>query len=335
MISSDEFTNTMDALGVRWSGVHAVAVAVSGGPDSMALCFLLNQWSVNHNGPDIQALIVDHGLREGSAQEAASVKQALERFEKVEAHILEWAEKNPEAKIQEEARRARYGLMAGWCAEHKIEYLFLGHHMDDQAETFLFRLAKGSGLDGLSAMRARQSYDEGLTLARPLLAYSKRELLETCRFEEVFYVEDPSNHDEAFARVRLRESAKILEKEGLSAKRLANTAKRMNRARLALDEIADKVYKTAIFDKNTKRIVFNIRNLILEPDEIALRCVLKGIADLQPGQDYVPRMEKIETLLNDLISAMKQGGDFRKRTLGGVIFECDADTNEFVMSAEK
>ncbi len=311
----------------EWSSVNAVAVALSGGPDSMALLWLLAHQRV-HN-LKIHALIVDHGLREGSADEAENVRNVVSGWDNVEVHILRWEGGKPEAAIQEAARHARYDLMADYCRAHGIHHLFLAHHRDDQAETVLFRLAKGSGLDGLSGMRAVQPYNT-LTLLRPLLEFSKDALIALCDEHDLQYVRDPSNQNADFARVRLRRSADILSEEGLSAKRLAATAKRINRAREALDFYAEKAQKDCVLLKNTKRIEYNYKKLQKYPDEVVFRCVLAAFQHFNPDADYAPRMEKVETLLYDLISSE----DFRKRTLGGLVFDRDDKNGQLIIEQE-
>lgn len=331
VITPEMFEEAMCALDVNLADVKRIGVAVSGGPDSMALCGLLAVWA---KGREVHALIVDHGLRAESASEARAVAGMLAAFENVHPVVLQWSGEKPGAAVQEEARKARYALMAAYCREQGIAHLFLGHHRDDQAETVLFRLAKGSGLDGLAGMQGVQAYDEGLTLLRPFLWFSKEELVVTCGEMGVDYVRDPSNENAAFARVRLRQSAEILAEEGLSAKRLAITAKRLSRARKALDIVADKAYKQALLDFNTDCIVLKYGILVLEPEEIVLRCVLKALLHLRPEADYAPRMEKVETLVYDLISSQNDSQGFRKRTLGGVVFEKDEKAGALILSRE-
>lgn len=331
-ITPEMFEEALRALDVDLDAAEAVAVAVSGGPDSMALCALLDGWA---QGTKIHALIVDHGLRVESAEEAQGVQRTLEAYQNVTPIILTWTGEKPGSGVQEEARRARYMLMADYCREKGIGHLFLGHHRDDQAETVLFRLAKGSGLDGLAGMQAVQKYDESLTLLRPFLDFSKDEIVHTCEQMGVKYVQDPSNENQAFARVRLRQSAGVLTEEGLTSKRLSVTAKRLSRARKALDILADKAYKEAILKNNPERIVFKIDILNTEPEEIVLRCLLKALEHLRPESDYAPRMEKIETLLYDLISSQNEPDGFRKRTLGGVAFEVDERAGQLILSQER
>lgn len=307
----------------------SVAVAVSGGPDSMALLWLLSQQTAYDF--TAHALIVDHGLREDAQEEADAVRQVVSGWPNVEPHILRWEGAKPEAAVQEEARNARYGLMADYCYAHGIQQLFLGHHQDDQAETVLFRLAKGSGLDGLAGMRAVQSYSDDLTLLRPLLELPKSSLVELCEQNNIQYVSDPSNRREEFARVRLRRSAEILAGEGLTPKRLSVTARRLNRAAEALDFYAEEAQKHCIIVKNTDRIEFNCKSLQKYPEETIFRVVMAAFVHFNPETEYGPRMEKVEALLKDLISLEP----FRKRTLGGVVFERDDVRHTLIMVKER
>lgn len=323
-----KFEDGFGLYGIDWPSVGAVAVALSGGPDSMALLWLFAHQRVHDL--KIHALIVDHGLRADSADEAERVRSVVSGWDNVEVHILRWEGGKPEAAIQEAARHARYDLMADYCRAHGIHHLFLAHHRDDQAETVLFRLAKGSGLDGLAGMKMVQPYNDGLVLLRPLLDFPKDDLITLCDEHDLQYVRDPSNQNSDFARVRLRRSADILAEEGLSAKRLAATAKRINRAREALDFYTENVQKDCVLLKDTKRIEYNSRKLLSHPEEIVFRCLLAAFAYFKPEADYAPRMEKVETLLYDLIS--EQG--FRKRTLGGVVFERDDAQQILILTQE-
>lgn len=297
----------IDALDSQFSDLknQNIAVAVSGGPDSMALYHALCFWS----NADVHALIVDHGLRAESSLEAEAVRA---RLSDGNVKVLTWGEK-PDARIQERARDARYALMADFMAEHNLEHLFLGHHMDDQAETFLFRLAKGSGVDGLGCMVARQE-QYGMTLCRPFLGLRKSDLIAYCDGHNLEVVHDPSNASDVFARVRLRQSMDILSEEGLTVERLAVSARRFFNAREALDQVTDNAYKNCIFNKYSNRIEFNYGALIEHPYEIVLRCVLRAISELS---DHPIRLQRVEALCDDLV----QEGNFRKRTLAGCVFE--------------
>ena len=243
---------------------------------------------------------------------------AVKGWSNVTHAILAWKGKKPTSRVMEEARGARYRLMAACCAKRKIKHLFLAHHQNDQAETFLFRLAKGSGLDGLAGMKRVQAY-EGLIFARPFLDVPKDRLIATCKNYGVKYINDPSNEAERFARPRLRKAQKVLEAEGLTSKRLAQTAARLERARKTLYYISEKSFKGNALEKNTKRIVLNKAAFEADYEEIGFRILIQAIKYLRPDEDYLPRMEKIENLLSDILKPET----FRKRTLGGLIFERD------------
>lgn len=306
-----------------------MAVGVSGGPDSMALCHMLSQWSEMTNGPQIHALTVDHNLRTESKDEASLVAFWLKDFPKTIHSILFWQHDCGEAlssRIQERARDARYALLADYMARHKISHLFMAHHQDDQAETFLFRLAKGSGLDGLVGMLDRHCNSQGLEICRPLLGISKKALVTYCENAGLSYCLDPSNNSLVYARVRLRNAAEALYAEGLSSKRLAITARRFARARDALEKIAKQNFTEALVSIDTNCIVLNYTQLIALPEEIGLRIVIQAINHLSIGRKSKLRLERAENLFFDLVKPFA----FRKRTLSGVVINRD-DKNSLVV----
>lgn len=210
-----------------------VAIAVSGGADSMALAVLLKSWAAELGGEAI-ALVVDHAMRSESAAEARQVGQWLGGLG-LRHHLLSWQGPKPRSNRQAAARAARYRLLADWCREHGILHLATAHHLDDQAETFLLRLGRGSGLEGLAAMAAVREMPE-LRLLRPLLAVPKARLQATVKSRGVPWVEDPSNQDPAFARSHLRDLRPALAAQGLEPARLAETAGHLGRARGALED---------------------------------------------------------------------------------------------------
>ncbi len=309
----------------------SVAVGVSGGPDSMALCKLLSDWSSSLDcSLEIHVLSVDHGLRKQAAQEAALVHEIVSKWPHITHSVLRWEGDKPDTRIQEEARGARYGLMAAYCERHAIKHLFLAHHQDDQAETFLFRLAKGSGLDGLAAMMPAQDYSPSLALLRPLLEVPKTRLIATCVENDVSFVEDPSNDSDKYARVRLRKSRDVLKEEGLTSKRLSTTAMRLARARQALDQISDMAMQDITIQKDTKRIALNLEVLKAWPGEIGLRVLIKSMADLNDSDGYGPRMEKVESLFE----ALMVSPEFRRQTLGGCIIQRDDGASQLIIELE-
>jgi len=297
-----------------------VAVALSGGVDSMALAFLLSRWSNESGGPLLHALTVDHGLRPGSADEAARVGDWVKGWPKLSHTVLTWEGEKPGTGVMEAARNTRYALMAGYCKQHGMGHLFIAHHRDDQAETFLMRLCKGSGLDGLSGMRAEQRYDDSLTLLRPLLSTPKSALLDVCAQNKIPYVTDPSNTSPLYMRPRLR---KAMEEEGMGSARLARTAARLARARDTLDQLAGQAFLLCVRHENTRRSVIDSGVLGNWPEEIMFRVFLKAVDAVRgQGHAYSPRMERLE----DIFESLCGGPDFRRRTLGGCAFAREGTT---------
>jgi tRNA(Ile)-lysidine synthetase-like protein len=220
----------MAALGNPWPG----AVAVSGGGDSVALMHLLADWARARNLHAPKVLTVDHGLTSGSKKRASEVKAQATRLG-LSCEILSWKGSKPRSDVEAAAREARYRLMGEWCRANGIAFLYVAHSQDDQAETFLLRLARGSGLDGLSAMRSVAPFPlenfSGLSLVRPLLDMTRDELRRFLAARAVKWHEDPMNTDPRYARVRFRLIRPVLEEAGLSAARIAAAARHLRRAR--------------------------------------------------------------------------------------------------------
>lgn len=200
-----------------------LAIAISGGPDSLSLCLLLNQWAAK-NGGKLIALTVDHLLRKESTTEALKVNQWL-TARGIEHHILPWTGNKPTTDIQNQARTARYHLLEQWCAQHHILHLFLAHHADDQEETILQRLLHGSGPLGLQGMKECTYHSFGRIL-RPLLAFSKQELVNYLEQENQDYFLDPSNQNPQFERVKARSFLPQLHKFTTTPYPLTQTAKK-------------------------------------------------------------------------------------------------------------
>lgn len=296
------------------AGQSTVAVGISGGPDSMALGWMLSQWAKDNN-VQLHAITVDHALRAESAAEAKTVAGWLKDWPNTCHTILRWEGDKPETRILEEARSARYGLMLSYMRARDITHLCIAHHQDDQAETFLIRLAKGSGLDGLAGMKPVQPFGGGF-LVRPLLGMSKADLIVLCDDNKIPYVMDPTNQNEKYLRPRLRASREVLEEEGLSSKRLSVTAQRLARAQSALSQMADEEFGKTLRGEEGGGFVFDTDYLRRLPEEIAIRIVLKAMDAIHPEGDYGPRMEKVENLTARIL----QDEDFKGATLGGCRF---------------
>lgn len=307
--------------------VSRIAVAVSGGADSMALAHML---ATAHE--DVHAITVDHGLRPESAIEAAQVGSWLAGFPNVTHTILRWAGEKPAARRMESARAARYALMADYCRSHGIGYLALAHHRDDQAETFLMRLTRGSGIDGLAAMREIQPYDENLKLWRPLLnTASHDDLKNYCRDAGMQWIEDPTNSSQKYMRNRMRAARGMLDAEGLSPKRLAATVRRIERASDALRILAARLLEKSLREKNDMQWTFDLKTLKDEPFELAVRVLRTALETLGSSGDYGPRFEKVEGVAHACLAAT----DSRTLTLGGCILRVNPRRGTLAVACEK
>lgn len=311
-------------------GIKSIAVGVSGGPDSMALCWMLSEWA-EKRGVTVHAITVDHGLRAESAQEAQDVGVSLEGWPQVKHVILRWEGEKPETRLLEEARFARYRLIRNYMMEKGIEHLFTAHHQDDQVETFLTRLAKGSGLDGLAAMPRMQIQEGGIILIRPFIDIPKEDLVALCAQEGIPYVLDPTNENTKYLRPRLRATRAALEEEGMTGKRIAVTTARLARARRALDAITDQTFEKMLREKGAAFMSFDWTALKEMPEEIILRVLIHAAEYLRPDEEYGPRMERLEVLLARLLTE----SGFKSATLGGCIFALERKNATLRIEREK
>jgi tRNA(Ile)-lysidine synthase len=196
------------------AGQPRVAIAVSGGSDSMALLLLAAEWArVSEAG--VVALTVDHGLRAASADEAQQVAQWCAALD-VEHHVLAWVGEKPKTGIQAAARVARYDLMSGWCKRNGFPVLLTAHTLDDQAETVLMRKARTASAKSLAGIWAATAWD-GVRVVRPLLNVRREALRDELRARGQKWIDDPSNEDERFERVRVRNSMKGVDVSALGA----------------------------------------------------------------------------------------------------------------------
>jgi len=288
-------------------------VAVSGGGDSLALMLLLAQWADAQNKPAPIVLTVDHGLHSGSAKDARRVAKIAKELG-LAAHVLVWKDTKPKADIEAAAREARYRLMGAWCRAHDIGALYIAHTIEDQAETFLLRLARGSGLDGLSAMQAIAPFPvagfDGLSLVRPLLNVSRASLRNILKDAGLAWLEDPMNDDPRFARVKIRKHWPELEALGLTPARIADAANHLARARQALEQAtAELLARACRFEEDGA--VLDGAALTAAPREIGLRALASVLGQIS-GQTYRPRFERLERLFEAISDEPGKG-----RTLHG------------------
>ena len=277
---------------------------MSGGGDSVALMHLAADWLSSNAAPFDRGrvLTVDHGLRPGSAREAAATA-AWAKALGFSAHTLTWRGPKPRSNVEDGARTARYRLIGEWCRTHGVPVVLLAHTRDDQAETFLLRLGRGSGVDGLAAMRPRAPFPlpgyESITLVRPLLGIGRAELRADLRARDASWLEDPMNEDTRFARVRIRKAMPALEDAGISTERIAQAAQHLARAREALDAgTAQFLALHARFAPGGQAFLDGAA-LGAEPRETGLRA-LSAILMRVSGKTYRPRFERLERLYDEL-----------------------------------
>ncbi|MBG0811268.1 tRNA lysidine(34) synthetase TilS [Methylosinus sp. H3A] len=294
----------------------ALLLAVSGGPDSIALALLAARWPLRTQ-KRIEIATVDHGLRAEAAQEAAQVGEWA-RGLGFAHHILRWEGEKPSTRIQERAREARYRLLCERAREIGATGIVTAHHADDQAETVLFRLTRGSGIAGLAAM-AGESRIDGLALLRPLLGFRKAELERLCAEADHPFFRDPSNENPAYARVRLRRLAVTLAAEGLDAAALLRLRARAARAEEALAWSAARAASELPAERGEGRFRIEAEALRTLPREMLLRLLAAEIVRIGGG---APRLERLERAGERLADALARETRF-KTTLGGatVLFE--------------
>jgi len=312
-----------------------IAAAVSGGADSLALTLLLGQWCKS-NDVALTALTVDHGLRPEAKDEALQIGRWLKKYD-IRHVVLNWQGAKPSRNIQDRARIARYQLMGKWCQNNDVDNLFLGHHEGDQAETFLIRLFRGSGVDGLSAMREISDFPVPLArrgnvhLCRPLLTVTKKRLEATLRQMNQPWIEDPSNQNENYTRIKVRKLLRDSEIEGLNAQRMAQTAARMGRVQSLLQAMTAGLTQEAVTVYPEGYMQVNMAKLMSAHEEIALRC-LSSLVKKMSGSRYIPRFSRVEALYNNLKQV-----DFPGQTLGGCLvssIKATSGTDHIIISRE-
>ena len=271
---------------------EVIAVGVSGGADSLALALKLKDM-----GKRVVALTVNHCLRKEAQDEAEYVAKIMEQ-NGIEHHILLWSEGAKVKKgIENAARIARYDLMFDFCKKNKINVLATAHHMRDQAETFLLRLQRGSGLFGLSSMMP-VSDRGGIKLIRPLLDVLPEELKQYCHAKNIKWIEDPMNYDEDFARVKIRKFLKQLNKIGIDEKRLAETAKNLQNSRLFMQKLIDEFISTQVRwweDVLVCLSYHKLKELDLEISKGVLGYLLQKVGNTE----YFPEVSEIVRILED------------------------------------
>lgn len=304
-----------------WEDARKIVLGVSGGPDSVALMLLAAEWArARVDPPPLHVATVDHGLRKDSRGEAETVARWAAALALPHA-ILVWDGVKPKSGIQERAREARYKLLFDYAARIGADHVMTAHHADDQAETILFRLLRGSGITGLAGMTS-SSERSGLLLARPLLALAKAELAGFCETRAHPFLDDPSNKDLAYARTRMRRLSDLLAGEGLDRGALLRLGRRAARADAALAARASAVRAGLKARREEGGFLADISALAEEPEEILLRFLGDEINLISGGKPF--RLERLEALAPRFGEALRAGIAFAA-TLGGAALRLQGD----------
>jgi len=299
-------------------------VAVSGGPDSLALCFLSKIYSIKKN-LKVKYFHVDHKLRNNSTNEAKSVKLLLKKLT-TNLEILTWIGKKPKSNIQSVARHKRYALMTNKAKKLKINNILLGHHKDDLIENFFIRILRGSGLNGMVSFDQKTNL-QNINLIRPLLNFSKKNLEYITKKVFKNYVEDSSNKNDKFKRVKIRNFIKNLELEGLDNDKFNLTIKNLRFANQTIKYFVEKNLKDNSTISNINKFVILNKNFFLQPEEVVFRSlteVLKGVGK----KYYSVRGKKIDKLIYQI----KKDNSF-KTTLGNCVIK--KVNNSIIVSKER
>jgi tRNA(Ile)-lysidine synthase len=294
-------------------GKERFAIAVSGGSDSLALSVLAKLYSLENDNAFV-SLIIDHKLRKESAEEARVTYKNLTQ-NKIKAKILTYQGEKFSSNIQKKARDLRYDLFHKYCVKNKINFLILAHHQDDLVENFYIRLIRGSGIKGLTSLQNIFEYSKNFYLLRPLLNFNKQELLSVTKKSYSSWIEDPSNKNDKFLRVRIRKMQTKLQKEGFDPKRIIKTIDNLNTAKDSLDFYIFKSEKKYLnFYKEgyvtLKSSIFNN-----EAQEVIFRVIIKAIHFVS-GEYYPPRSDSLKGLMKNLLAK-----SFKSSTLGGCLIE--------------
>jgi len=286
-------------------------VAVSGGPDSLALTALSKIYE-NEKKTSVYFVLVDHGIREKSDKEAILVKKLLKK-KKIFLNVIKIKTKLKK-NIQAQARIERYKILVQFCKKKNIQYILTGHHSDDQIETFLIRLSRGSGVQGLSSMSEIRKIDKKISLFRPLLNFKKKDLVYIAKKNFGKIIRDPTNRDKNYLRTKIRLLKSEMERSGIKHEQIIRSINNIASTKDTLNSYLEKVKQTCVETKK-KQTVINIKNLFLESDEIKLKVLGNEIKTFSKSY-YPPRSKKVMNLINEI--------EFKKRnkfTLGGCLLK--------------
>ncbi len=288
------------------------AVAVSGGPDSLALAFLAKIYSIKKK-ISAKFLIIDHKLRSESTKEANNVKSILKKY-MIFSEILTWKGNKPKKNIQSKARTKRYELLFQKCNKLRIKNILLGHHQEDLIENFFIRMLRGSGLKGLISLNKETCIGDK-KLFRPLLDFKKSDLVFVSKNVFAFYVKDPTNEDYKYQRIRVRKLLNKLKKDGLNQKKINQTLLNLRHSNEVVNfYVSENLSKNTFFSEKDKKLIVN-EKFFQQPHEIIFRSLSESLKQIG-GKYYAVRGKKLDRIISNY-----KKSHFFKLTLGGCIVE--------------
>lgn len=296
---------------------ETIALAVSGGADSICMTLLFSQLE----GFNVKILIVDHKLREESTAEALSVNEFISLKFKFNVDVLTWEKDfDVQSNIQAKAREARYKLMTDYCRQNNIKYLCTAHNKNDRAETVLMNIMRGTGIDGLCSMR-EVSEIHNISLVRPLLRYTRDEIITHLKAYDITWIDDPSNENEKYERVKVRRLLKIIENSNLiNAKHFTSRLNLLSDNALSANDFIKK-YVHKIIDQICKFfslgvIMIDAKKLFNEESEVVIDVLQEVIKKCSKKKFSSIRGSSLMSLYN-LFKMSYQKKSFFEKTLGG------------------
>lgn len=306
------FNEILQKTGADFS---SVAVAVSGGADSMAMAILLNNWA-RQTGKKFYAITVDHNLRQDSHKESLQVQNILKK-QGVNTVIIKNDIKLDVANLEANARDVRYKILFGFCKKNKVNLLAVGHQKDEQVETFLLNLIRGSGVYGLSGIKDIYKTEKDIFVTRPMLQFSKEEIKTYLTKNGVQWVEDPMNKDDKFKRAKIRKMKGVFADLDLTENRILKTVENMNRTRQAIEFYTNQAEQKIVKKADGKSHYFFKTDLYKNlPEEIQLRLLSDTLQKIGSAK-YPPRMENLQRLKDEILQDLSKTAF----TLGGVKIE--------------
>ena len=308
-ITNQDFEAKMRELRVN----SDIAVAVSGGPDSLALMHLSNRYALNNN-INLTVLSIDHGIRAESSKEIVWLKKVAKK-NKINFYSTKLKKKINSSNTLSKARTLRYEALSKYCNKKKIKFLLTAHHLDDEIENFLMRLIRGSGVKGLSSLKVKSRYkNTKLILVRPLLEYSKKSLVAYLSEQKQVYINDRTNYNNKYDRSRIRKLSQQLIHEGLSKVRFKNVLKNLKSADTAINTAVSNYLEEQVKFNQKKIISFKSKQFINLPEEIQHRVLVK-LCRFVGKSNKVPRSRSVQELINSIVKEKSF-----KRTLNSCTF---------------